>query len=448
MSRDRPDSAPSHPAPRHSGPTGLARALPAGVLDASLNSLGTFAIGLAATLILDPGLLGVFAVFFTAHQTGLVLPMYLIHLPAEVQAVARSLPERLPMLRRSVWLGIAPSLLAGLAVLLAVLVMRDAATGGELIGFAWTAGAATMLSPTQTHVRRMLHIAGASWRAAIASGVQLAVAAGAIFALRAAGTPATWVPFGALALASFLSIAVGLALAAPWRGSTSGRLSLRDLVIAGRWLLVTGAVAPAAGFVVAALISHLASPEDLGFAEAARLAAQPILVLGIGLNFVLGPRSMEAAHRRDRAAARRVERLSILIILSATALYLIIAGGAWSWNPLYYLVPKAYEVGGLTTLMILVSCMVGSVLPAQRELLGARLERKLALVEILAGVTAIAIAASASVVGSFARPWSLLGENLWRAVHYRRALRPVYRRPPQPPDEEGWQGLLLDRGDL
>jgi hypothetical protein len=448
MSWDRPDSAPSHRAPRQGNRTGLVHALPAGVLDASLNSLGTFAIGLAATLILDPGLLGVFAVFFTAHQTGLVLPMYLIHLPAEVQAVARPLPARLPMLRRSVWLGIAPSVLAGAAVILAVLVMRKAATGAELIGFAWTTGAATVLSPTQTHVRRMLHIAGASWRAAIASGVQLAVALGALFALRAAGAPATWVPFGALALASFLSIVVGLALAAPWRGSASDQLGMRDLVTAGRWLLVTGAAAPAAGFVVAALISHLASPEDLGFAEAARLAAQPILVLGIGLNFVLGPRSMEAAHRRDRAAARRVERLSIVIILSATVIYLLVAGGPWRWNPLYYLVPKAYEVTGLTALMILVSCMVGTVLPAQRELLGARLERKLALIEILAGATAIAVAASASVVGSFARPWSLLGENLWRAIHYRQALRPVYRRPPRPREEEAWQGLLLDRGDL
>ncbi len=429
----------------------LRRNLPAGVLDAALNSLGSFAIGLVAARILEPALLGVFAVFFTAHTMGLVVPMYLIYLPVEVHAVSLPIEHRLQMVYRSTWLGMGPSLVAGIAILLAILVVRGHASAAELTGLAWTTAAATILAPAQAHVRRMQHIAGLSWRAAMTSGMQLAGAGAALAVLMGLHVPAAWVPFGALALANALSLLVGLLLSASGRPALD-RLRLTELVKAGRWLVVTGVVPSAAQFVVASLISHLASPEQLGFAEAARLAAQPILVLGVGLNAVLGPASMEAAHRRDRRAARRVELLYVGIVLGATTGYLVFTGGAWVWNPLYHLIPKAYEVGGLAVLMIVAHALASTVLPAQRELLGGRMEKKLTLIEIISSFASIAVAGTAGLSLAFARPWSIISQNLWRAIYYRRALLPLYRAAPatEAPGDEGppWEGLVLDGKDL
>ena len=428
----------------------LRKNLPAGIIDAALNSLASFVVGLVAARMFEPALLGVFAVFFTAHSLGHTVPTYLIYVPAEVQAVSWPVEQRIRVVYRSTWLGMGPSLLAGIAILLAILVVRSQASASELAALGWTTAAATFLAPAQAHVRRMQHIAGLSWRAAVTSGMQLVAAGAGLALLLGVDVPVAWVPFGALALANAVSIGVGLFLSRGGR-PTPDRLRLSQVVKAGRWLVVSGVVPAAALFVVASLISHLASPEQLGFAEAARVAAQPVLVLGVGLNAVLGPRSMEAAHHRDRRAARRMELLTAGIVLAATAGYLLLAGGAWGWNPLYHLVPKAYEVAGLAALMIVAHALGSIVLAARSELLGGRMEKKLTLIETLSSLASIVVACTAGVSLAFARPWSLLSQNLWRAIHYRRALLPLYRTAPatEAPGDEAppWEGLVLDGKD-
>jgi O-antigen/teichoic acid export membrane protein len=378
----------------------LRKTLPAGVIDAGFNSLATFAVGLTATRILEPALLGVYAVFYTAHLVGIAVPWYLIYTPAEIRAIEREMDQRLPILRQSIFLATGPSLLTGLAILMALVVVRSQASTSQLLGLAWTAAVATVLIPAQAHVRRMLHIAGSSWLAATTSATQLVASTAAIFALLAADVPNVLVPFGALAIATLISILIGLVLAAPWRRRSHQRLNMTDLVTTGRWLLVTGVLPAVAGFVAASLISHLASPEDLGFAEAARLAAQPLFVLVTGLNAVLGPRSMEAAHRHDRVTARYLERVYIVIVLAAAAGYVAVAG-------------------------------VGFAMPPQRELLGGHLEKKLAKIEVLSSAFLVLTAATAFATKSYARPASVAAQNLWRNIHYRRDLQPLYREPPK-----------------
>jgi O-antigen/teichoic acid export membrane protein len=418
----------------------LRRSLPAGVLDAAFNSLGTFAVGLTAVRIFEPSLLGVYEVFFAAHLMGVVVPMYLIYLPAEIRAVGRDMGRRLPILRRSVLLAAGPSLLTGFAVVFSILVTRGQASSGQLVAFTCTTAAATMLMPLQAHLRRMLHLAGHSWKAMTVSSTQLVAAIAGVLGLLAVDVPDAWIPFGALTGAALVSTTMGLLLARPGGGGESDRILMKDLVAAGRWLLVTGIVPTVALFVVAALINQLAGPDELGYAGASRLAAQPILVLGIGLNAVLGPRSMEAAHRRDRPAARRVERIFIAVVVAAAGGYLVLAGGPWVWNPLYHLIPLGYHVTGLTALMILTNTVSGMVLPLQRELFGGRAEKRLARIEIMASTAGVAVAASAGATGAFARPLSLLAQNGWRAVDYRRALRPLYADPrPSHPDRVGWE---------
>jgi O-antigen/teichoic acid export membrane protein len=416
------------------------------VFDAAFNSLGTFAVGLTAARIFEPSLLGVYAVFFAAHLMGLVVPMHLVFLPAEIRAVAREPERRLSILRRSALFGLAPSVMTGFAVLLSIAVTADQASGSQLLALALTTSVATVLVPLQAHLRRMLHLAQASWRATAVSAVQFAGAIVAVAGLLLSGVPDAWVPFGALTLATGGSIVTGFVLAAPGRDLPDDRIRMMDLMTTGRWLLVSGLVPTVAGFVAATLINRLAGPEQLGYAEAARLAAQPILVLGLGLNAVLGPRAMEAAHRRDRVAARRIERIFLAVLAVAAAGYLLVAGGPWPWNPLYYLIPPGYELAWLAALMIVSNAATGSVLPFQRELLGGRLEEKLAGIEIMGSIATITVALSSAVTGAFARPFSLLAQNAARAAGYRRALRHLDWIDPEGTGHGGDPPARPDRG--
>lgn len=414
---------------------GLRHKVPAGLLDAGFNSLGTFAVGVAAAQLLDPALLGVYAVFFTAYQLGLVPPMYLIYLPAEVRAVSRDATARMPIVRHSLRYGLTVAVVSLLTIGLASLVVWNEVDRDDLVALALTAILPILLMPAQAHVRRMFHIAGKSWRAATISGVQLAASVAGIVALVLAGVPDAWVPFGGFSIAAVVSLGYAIALAGSSLRTESMPVGIGDLVRSGRWLLVTGLVPSAAGFVIAALISHLAGSEALGYAEGARLVAQPMMVLGVGLNASLGPRSMEAGFRRDRADARRVARVFVAIIGVATLVYLAIAGGDWPWNPLARLIPPAYEIPGLAATTIVASALAGMVLANQRELYGGGYEKRLAGIEVLAYTFGVAIAAAAGVLQSFARPLSLAASNVWRGIHYQKALGRMYREPPPPSPE-------------
>ena len=58
------------------------------------------------------------------------------------------------------------------------------------------------------------------------------------------------------------------------------------LASTGIWFVLNVAAPSLAGFAAAAIIAWLASPEDLGYAESARVVAQPVLVFAAGLNAV------------------------------------------------------------------------------------------------------------------------------------------------------------------
>jgi len=140
---------------------------------------------------------------------------------------------------------------------------------------------------------------------------------------------------------------------------------------------------------------------------------------------------MEAAHRRDAPSALRMQRVFATVILAASAAYLAIAGGAWVWNPFNYVIPEAYEIAFLATLMIIANAVISIALPAQREMLGGRLEKKLVFVETLASAALVATAATAGVTAAFAWPASVLAQGVWRNIHYRKALKPLYEEPPK-----------------
>jgi hypothetical protein len=174
---------------------------------------------------------------------------------------------------------------------------------------AFTMTPCATLTPLQEHVRRVLHLAGISWHAAVVSLVEVGGVLVALVLLASAETPrhlaAIWgaddrdrgVARGGLVLT--------LRRQPP---ATLPRYGMADLMRSGRWLLAIEAITAGATFLASVIVSRLDDPAALGYAEAARVVGQPIFMLAVGLPAVLNPRAMEAGAGRDRAAARHVAR--------------------------------------------------------------------------------------------------------------------------------------------
>ncbi len=404
-----------------------------GLADAGLASIATFAMGLAAARMLSPADLGAYAVYFAAFLLGAVIPTQLILVPAEVIITSNSADDRLRRLtchRRTLLLGAiatAPGILAtGLAYAL------SGATPSVAVPLAVTASAATVLSPLQDHMRRMAHLSGVSNLAALTSLVQVAGVIAAIFSLTQLAVPAAWVPFGALACANALSLTVAVVTAnvatrkrAPDR-SISRRLTVRSLTGRGKWLLFSSVIGTGSGFVASLTITTLAGAEWLGYSEAARTVAQPLLVLVTGLSAVTGPISTQAAAAGDIQRARRVSRTFMGVVIFTAAAGLLLVGGDWSWNPMLLLVPKAYDVAWLVAFTIVANLSTGMLWPYRSELLGGHREPSLARVDLLSGLALIGAAVTAPWTRAFARPLGALGVGATRHVGYLWSLRSHY----------------------
>lgn len=404
------------------GSTRLAKKLPAGMVDASLASLATFTIGIAAANLLDVHDLGVYAVFFTAFMFATVLPRNLIFTPAEVTAVSRPVEVRMKLLAQSIRLGLPLAIIGATTVLIAALITNSLTDPEVVVALVITSGVTAVISPIQDHIRKLFHIADHSWLAAVVSTVQATVAVVSVVAMVVADIPAPWIPFGALAIANAVSLTVAWILAL--RVDATGgrpRLHFRELASSGRWILLQSLAPSIAGFIVAAVIVRLAGPEALGYAEAARIVAQPVIVLATGLTAVLAPRIMEASMLVNLAAAKRLQRIYLALVLLAGAGYLVVAGTSWGLNPMRYLVPAAYVIPGLVAFTVVTNMFTAAEFLQINELLGARLEKSLMIISFVASPILVAVSFSAAVTGSFARAlgelieaWVRLGAQGWR----------------------------------
>jgi O-antigen/teichoic acid export membrane protein len=405
-------------------PKSVVRRLPAGIIDASFASLATFAVGLAAVNFLPDAERGIYAIYFTAFLLGGVLPRTLILTPAETETVAFPQEQRIALVPRSISLGVWPALVGASAALLAAAVAAPLTDSTIILPFTLTTAVAGALSPLQDHVRKMLHFGGLSWMAAWVSVVQFGVTIAAILVLRQTGIELAYLPFGALSLANLLSLSFGwvATLRHRRRHPTPARFEFRSLAQRGRWLLLQAAAPSSAGFLAAAIITRLAGPEALGFAEAARVVSQPILVLATGLAVVLSPRAVEAAMARDLDTARRNRHLYLVVVATAGVGYLALAGWAWDFNPMTAIVPSAYEVSGLVALAIAANMATASIFLQFNELLGAKLETTLARISWGTAPILLLGAATAGSTEAFARPLGRLGEAVAKSVAQRTAL--------------------------
>ena len=406
----------------------------AGVLDAGLASFATFLVGLYAVRVLDPTTLGGYALCYQAIFLVGIVPGHLIFAPAEVAAVGFQPGRRLDQMHRSLALGTPVALAAALAASLWVLVAPAELDADTVRALTATAVGLAFLSPIQDHLRAMLHSGDASWIAVAVSATQLVTVAIALVALSWLEVPAPWLPFGALAIANLVSLTVGLvAIRRDRKPSVSTGYRFAELVVPGRWLTAGGRLSPAAGFAAAAVVSRLAGADALGYAEAARVVAQPIWVLAVGLSSVMRPKSMEAARRRARGEARAISRTFVASIALAGAGCMAVFGPPWRWNPLLWLLPNAYVIGGLTLLTLLSQTVAGVLFPYRSELIGAGRADATTKIELGAGVVRVGVALTAATTHAYAIPLSFLTAGIVRGLVYRRLLDRLYAEPaPEP----------------
>lgn len=401
----------------------------AGVADAGFTSLSNFAAGLFAIRILEPSALGAYALVFTAFSLLTVVPAQLIFIPAEAAAASFSRDERAGVVPHTLRTGLLAALAAAVLLPAWILAAPPGIPVSALTALTVTGALCTLVSPLQDHLRRMLHVAGRSTEAMRVSAIHLAlvlVAAAAGLRMEANGA---WVPFGALAAANLLSLAAGLFFL---RGAGDARaadpgLAMRTLALKGRWLVLASLIGPAAAFVVALVVGHLAGVATLGLAESARVIGGPVTVLATGLSAVLGPRSIRSARARMSGEAARVATRFHLLVAAAGGLYLAWMGFTWALNPLAVLVPRPYTVPGLAAAAILAAVAHGGVFARRPELVGLERTRTIARIDVMGAVLRVALSTSALLVGPFALATALAGQAIFRRTAYRLALRKAYR---------------------
>lgn len=408
-------------------PSSVRRHLPAGVIDAGIASVASFAAGLTGVNLLTDGDRGVYGVFFTAFMLGGIIVSELIYVPAQVVAVAAKKPERLGTIPQALRLGLGPSAVGAMVAVAAGVLTIDETSSEVIVALVVTTATTIIFSPMQNHVRKMLHIAERSWDAARVSIVQLLVVGAAIAVLVNTDIHRAWIPFGSLASANIASLSFGRLIS----GVGSGRpatisLRFRELATSGKWLVLRASAPAAFAFVAANVLVELAGSVAYGHAEAARQVAQPIIVLATGLVAVLGPHSMRAGMTLDVRTSGRAWRGYALAIVGSGVAYVALVGWSWPLNPMLYIVPSAYNVEWLVSVTIAANVLTTLVMLLTSELIGAGRTKLLAGLSMATSPTLLLVALTAGVTGAFARPLGLITEGTARLIGSRLLLRRHY----------------------
>ncbi len=407
--------------------TQLFKSIPGGLVDAGFASLATFCVGVFSASVLDVTLLGAYALYFSAFLMAATIPTQLFFVPAEVWVVSTHTAGRLGVLRHTLRTGTVLALGASALVSLAAVAVPSGIQITWIVALNVTAAACAFLSPIQDHVRRVLHLADQAWGAAFVSLVQVLGVLAGLGLLTLWQVPPPWVPFGVLAFANAASSTVGFGLiAVSSHGPLQTQFSIWELMRSGRWLLLQGLIPAGAGFLCAAVVAQLAGVGALGFAEAARIVGQPVLVLAAGISAATGPLIMAAAARKQQREVERTSRVVLLVTSLVGAAYLCFFGFEHAWNPLPGVVPTAFVIPGLVVAAVIATSMEALTFAPRAELMGAGQQRKLAEVEAIGNVVRTAFACGAVLLRSFALPCGMLALAWIRWLGYRRARRLLY----------------------
>lgn len=393
--------------------------LSAGLVDAGASSLATFVAAVAATRLLSDAEIGAYALVFGAWALATQLPGQLVFAPAEAVMVRFDPIQRLAHLRFNLRFAFPWAVAASMLVAMVVFVLPPDVPRASGLHLALTGAAAAALAPAQEHARQLLHLAGRHWVAAWVSVARFVLVAALLAAAIWSGTAPALAPLGALALADALCLVAVVVIA----GKSSEQPRVYDgpgLVRIGAWLLASALAAPAAGFLVNFVLARSVSSATLGLAEQARIAAQPILVLGVGLSAVLRPTSMKAAVEQDRSTANAINRKFHVFLWVFTALYLATSLAPGSVNVVRLVVPGAFGEVGLMQVSVLAASVNALVMLRRSEVIALTRTREVAAVEAWSAVSRLPVAVLARAMQSWVVPVAFLVSGLVRVVGFRR----------------------------
>ena len=277
----------------------------------------------------------------------------------------------------------------------------------ESVAFVVSSTILTVVSPIQDHLRRVLHLANTSWSAATASGVQLIVVLVSIVVMDTAGINRAWIPFTVLAVANLVSLLFGLHFVRRARRPLSvPDLRLRNLLRSGSWLLTGTLYVYLAQFIAIALVTTIANAAAAGYVEAARILAQPVTVLAIGILSVFRPELITYSQQLNGTMVRRLNRFYMAIVAIAALAWGAIVCVHSPGNPLPRLFSKAYAVHGVLPFSIFLQAAGYAALGYGIALVASNRQRAFFWQDLLNGTAVIAVTAALAPSGAYALLWS------------------------------------------
>jgi len=380
----------------------------AGLVDTGAASLATFVVGVSAFQLLDATELGVYALLFGAFVWLALLPTNVYLTPVEIALLRRDRHERLHAIGASLTRGLGLSLIAAMILIAATWAVAARAAADvsteALTALTLTSAGVLVVSPLQDHLRRLFHLAARSELAAATSVVQLVAIAVALPIMVARSVGSAWIPMGALFVANTLSTTFAVLIAHRSAGGFRRHVlpDWRHLRRLGGWLVFQGGIQKGANLAASSILAIGGGLVAVGEVEGARVVAQPLLVMSLGLAASLGPRSMEAAGARNVGAAKHLRRIYLLWLLSVGLAYLVYAQLPGSVNIMRALVPAAYVSAGLVAIQLIASLLSSISAPYRSELLATGRERSLGLIELLAAILLLGTtAATVGVLGPY-----------------------------------------------
>jgi hypothetical protein len=395
----------------------------AGLADAGLSSLAGLGAGLYAAHFLSPSVLGAYSIYFVAFLLGGYAPVMLYLLPARVALLEIDAPSRVHLMRPTLVRGAMISGVAALLTPFAGVFTLGELSATDIAPLALTAALFVLLSPLQDHMRAVFHLAAQPWRAVWVSALRLSVVVASIVTLHMSPVARQWVPFGSLALGCGVSMLLGLWLTRHDADIEIPGLEPMTSFFRSGWSLLVSTLLPlSAQFLAGGLVAAFVAVDNLGYAEASRVVAQPIHVASLGLAQALTPLLMQAAQSRSRRAIVRPRRLYLLGLFACALAYLPIVVPS-PFNPLEGILPNAYHLH-LLVLASVASIVVYdlSALPLS-ELAASKNGRLLLLPTAVASLIHLCfVAATMRALGAYAIPLGILiNGTITTAWTYRRS---------------------------
>lgn len=395
----------------------LRHKLLAGLLDATTSSLATFLVGIVAVRNLSPSELGEYGALFSAFLFGGLVPSEGFFLPRILTSMQRPPTDRLEGIARAAAASWKHAGVGCSAIAVAVAVLHDQSTPGRLAVQALAAGGLVFVSPMQDYVRRTFHLAERSWQASVVSATQLLAVAAISLSVGFAGRSLVQLPLVILLIANCLSLLVGFAL--------SGRIAFRgkpwsDPAISSKAALSSAAVVYGASFVCLLLMARISGTDSVGYAEAARTAAQPVLVASMGLSAAFSSRALSAMQAQDREAVKRVNLAFVGLLVASTLAYLAPLLHPAGQKLVAEFLPHAFAIQGLVIVSIVANLLGSSTFLIREQLLKAGGGERMARVDYRAATLPIVAGLLAAQLGAFARPVGLIAQHTFRLSAYRK----------------------------